>query len=51
MCKEEYFNSDIERAFEALKRTIEAGRLVRDRKTLPVKYPLRELVVVSKARL
>eukprot|EP00047_Mylnosiga_fluctuans_P002880 m.226316 g.226316 ORF g.226316 m.226316 type:complete len:1277 (-) comp11410_c0_seq1:49-3879(-) len=46
--KEEYYNSEIERGFDALKRTIEAGRLIRDRNTLPVKYPLRELVVVSK---
>ena len=46
--KEEYYDEEIERAFEYLKRTIEAGRLVRDRNTLPVKYPLRELVVISK---
>jgi isoleucyl-tRNA synthetase len=43
-----YFSEDIVRAFEFMRRAIEAGRLIRDRATLTVKYPLRELVVICK---
>ena len=46
--KQEYAAAAIERAFEVLKRAIDAGRLIRDRNTLPTKYPLKELVVVCK---
>eukprot|EP00730_Choanoeca_flexa_P015684 TRINITY_DN7256_c0_g1_i1.p1 TRINITY_DN7256_c0_g1~~TRINITY_DN7256_c0_g1_i1.p1 ORF type:complete len:1294 (+),score=446.59 TRINITY_DN7256_c0_g1_i1:87-3968(+) len=43
-----YLNDDIVRAFDAMKRVIEAGRILRDRAKVPVKYPVVEIVVISK---
>eukprot|EP00045_Choanoeca_perplexa_P016863 m.233311 g.233311 ORF g.233311 m.233311 type:complete len:1289 (-) comp17379_c0_seq1:2522-6388(-) len=43
-----YTNDTIVRAFDAMKRVIEAGRVLRDRVTVPVKYPVLEVVVISK---
>ncbi|XP_062520478.1 isoleucine--tRNA ligase, cytoplasmic-like [Corticium candelabrum] len=42
----ELINEDIERVFQRMQTVIELGRVVRDRKTLPTKYPLREVVVI-----
>ncbi|XP_014785277.1 isoleucine--tRNA ligase, cytoplasmic [Octopus bimaculoides] len=39
---------DIERAVFQMQCVIEMGRVVRDRKTLPVKYPLKEVVAIHK---
>lgn len=37
---------DIERAVSRMQSVIELGRVIRDRKTLPIKYPLPEIIVV-----
>ena len=41
-------NDDIERAVAKMQTVIELGRVLRDRKTMPVKYPLPELVLIHK---
>ncbi|EDQ92788.1 uncharacterized protein MONBRDRAFT_19043 [Monosiga brevicollis MX1] len=46
--KSVYLDETIVRAFEAMKRVVEAGRIVRERENIPIKYPLQELVIVSK---
>ncbi|CAG9790865.1 unnamed protein product [Diatraea saccharalis] len=38
--------TDIERAVQRMQTVIELGRVLRDRKTIPIKYPLPELVVI-----
>lgn len=38
----------IEQAVSHMQTVIELGRVIRDRKTLPMKYPLKEVVVISK---
>ena len=38
---------DIEKAVSCMQTVIELGRIVRDRKTMPVKYPLPEIVVIN----
>ena len=40
-------NQDIEKAVSCMQTVIELGRIVRDRKTIPVKYPLPEIVVIN----
>ncbi|KAF9314555.1 isoleucine--tRNA ligase [Podila horticola] len=44
--KEEYFDDDIERAMARMQAVIELGRTVRERKTISLKTPLKELVVI-----
>ncbi|KNC76749.1 hypothetical protein SARC_10766, partial [Sphaeroforma arctica JP610] len=44
--KPEYFNDDITRRVARMQAVIGLGRVIRDRNTLPVKYPLKELVVL-----
>ncbi|XP_054281987.1 isoleucine--tRNA ligase, cytoplasmic [Macrosteles quadrilineatus] len=39
-------DEDIERAVSRMQSVIELGRKIRDRKTLPIKYPLPEVVVI-----
>ncbi|KAL3285144.1 hypothetical protein HHI36_019265 [Cryptolaemus montrouzieri] len=39
-------NLDIERAVSRMQSVIELGRVLRDRKTLPIKYPVPEIVIV-----
>lgn len=39
-------NKDIERSVGHMQSVIELGRVIRDRKTIPIKYPLPEVVVV-----
>ncbi|KAJ3276689.1 isoleucine--tRNA ligase [Borealophlyctis nickersoniae] len=45
--KEEYFNVDIERAVSRMQTVIDLGRFIRDQKTLPLKTPCRELVIIN----
>ncbi|KAJ3008171.1 isoleucine--tRNA ligase [Thoreauomyces humboldtii] len=45
--KKEYFDVDIERSVGRMQGVIELGRYIRDQKTLPLKTPLRELVIVN----
>ena len=42
----ELINVEIERAVSYMQTIIDLGRIVRDRKTIPVKYPLPEIVVI-----
>lgn len=41
-------NEDIERSVSRMQSVVELGRVLRDRKTMPVKYPLPELVLIHK---
>lgn len=43
---EHLINKGIETAVSRMQTVIELGRIVRDRKTIPTKYPLREIVVI-----
>lgn len=43
--REEYFDPVIERQVQRLKSVIELGRIIRDKRTLKVKMPLKELVL------
>ncbi|KAL2919614.1 isoleucine--tRNA ligase [Polyrhizophydium stewartii] len=45
--KEEYFNDDIERAVGRMQTVIELGRTIRERQTLSLKTPCRELIIIS----
>eukprot|EP01102_Stenamoeba_stenopodia_P010924 TRINITY_DN3331_c0_g1_i2.p1 TRINITY_DN3331_c0_g1~~TRINITY_DN3331_c0_g1_i2.p1 ORF type:complete len:1070 (-),score=302.88 TRINITY_DN3331_c0_g1_i2:3045-6254(-) len=45
---EEAINTDIETTVARMQAVIELGRAARDRRKLPVKFPLKELLVVSK---
>jgi isoleucyl-tRNA synthetase len=44
---EKLISMEVERRFKRMQSVIENGRLIRDRKNIPMKYPLRELVVVD----
>ncbi|XP_064632700.1 isoleucine--tRNA ligase, cytoplasmic-like [Lineus longissimus] len=46
--RETLIDTHIESAVSKMQAVIELGRIVRDRKTLPVKYPLKEVVVIHK---
>lgn len=39
-------DTDIERAVQRMQTVIELGRVLRDRKTIPIKYPLPEMIVI-----
>ncbi|XP_071961257.1 isoleucine--tRNA ligase, cytoplasmic-like [Antedon mediterranea] len=44
--RDDLINPDIERAVARMQSTIELGRVIRDRRTMPTKYPLREVVII-----
>ncbi|XP_061147460.1 isoleucine--tRNA ligase, cytoplasmic [Syngnathus typhle] len=44
--RENLIDKRIENAVSQMQSVIELGRVIRDRKTLPVKYPLKEVVVI-----
>ncbi|CAH1783925.1 unnamed protein product [Owenia fusiformis] len=44
--REELIHAEIEEAVLRMQTVVELGRVVRDRATMPVKYPLREIVVI-----
>ncbi|XP_078484808.1 isoleucine--tRNA ligase, cytoplasmic [Ciona intestinalis] len=46
--KESLINVKIEKAVSRMQTVIELARVIRDRKTMPTKYPLPELVVIHK---
>merc|ERR1719391_1825854 len=46
--RKELIDEDIERSVARMQAVVELGRVVRDRKTMPVKYPLPEVVVIHK---
>ncbi|KAL4227042.1 Isoleucine--tRNA ligase [Mactra antiquata] len=45
--REDLIDTHIESAVSSMQSVIELGRLVRDRNTLPLKYPLKEVVAIS----
>lgn len=44
--RSDLISEDIERAVSRMQTVIDLGRVIRDRKTIPVKYPLPEVVVI-----
>ncbi|KAJ3218961.1 isoleucine--tRNA ligase [Dinochytrium kinnereticum] len=45
--KTQYFNDDVERAIGRMRQVIEAGRNIREKRTLSLKTPLREVIVIN----
>lgn len=45
--REDFIHTDIESSVSRMQTVIELGRVIRDRKTLPLKYPLKEVVAIS----
>merc|ERR1719356_960998 len=48
VARQELINEDIERAVGRMQAVVDLGRVLRDRKTMPLKYPLPEVVVIHK---
>lgn len=48
---EDHIDEAIERKVHTMQRVIELARVIRDRKTLPLKYPLAEIVVISRDKI
>ncbi|OCT83213.1 isoleucyl-tRNA synthetase 1 S homeolog isoform X1 [Xenopus laevis] len=46
IAREDLIDKKIEGAVSRMQSVIELGRVIRDRKTLPVKYPLKEVIVI-----
>ncbi|XP_061719553.1 isoleucine--tRNA ligase, cytoplasmic [Cydia pomonella] len=46
--KSELIDTNIERAVQRMQTVIELGRVLRDRKTIPIKYPLPEMIVIHR---
>ncbi|XP_020662256.2 isoleucine--tRNA ligase, cytoplasmic [Pogona vitticeps] len=46
--REDLIDKNIESSVSKMQSVIELGRVIRDRKTIPVKYPLKEVVVIHK---
>ncbi|XP_058119067.1 isoleucine--tRNA ligase, cytoplasmic [Anopheles ziemanni] len=44
-----YINISIERAVARMQAVVELGRVMRDRRTMPIKYPLTEVIVVHQS--
>ncbi|XP_060095862.1 isoleucine--tRNA ligase, cytoplasmic [Heteronotia binoei] len=44
--REDLIDKNIENSVSRMQSVIELGRVIRDRKTIPVKYPLKEVVVI-----
>lgn len=42
-----YFNPEVERAVSRMRSVIDLGRYIREQKNLPLKTPLRELIVIN----
>lgn len=46
--QKKFIRSDIERSVALMQSVVELGRIMRDRRTLPVKYPVSEIIVIHK---
>ena len=46
--RKDLIHVDIERAVSRMQTVVDLGRVLRDRKTMPIKYPLPEVVVIHK---
>lgn len=44
----EFIHEEVERSVARMQTVIELGRVARDRKTLPIKYPLPEIIIIHK---
>ncbi|KAJ1532719.1 isoleucine--tRNA ligase, partial [Nowakowskiella sp. JEL0078] len=44
--KNQYFDKDIERAVSRLQSVIDLGRFIRDKRTIPLKTPLKNIIVI-----
>jgi isoleucyl-tRNA synthetase len=49
--EEQFINEDVERRVAAMRTVIEIVRTLRERKAIPVKYPLKEMVVINRLKL
>ena len=49
MANESLIDSGIEAAVAKMQTVIELGRVIRDRNTMPIKYPLKEVIVVMES--
>lgn len=45
--KKEYFNADVERSMERMQTVIELGRFIREQKTLSLKTPLKDMIIIN----
>jgi isoleucyl-tRNA synthetase len=43
----DYFNIDVERAVSRMQTVIDLGRFIRDQKTIPLKFPCRDLIIIN----
>merc|ERR550525_1106959 len=50
VARQELIQEDIERAVGRMQAVVDLGRVLRDRKTMPLKYPLPEVVVIHKEK-
>jgi len=48
VAKEKLIDEEIERAVARMQAVVDLGRILRDRKTMPIKYPLPEVVIIHK---
>ena len=46
--RKDLIHEDIERAVARMQSVVDLGRVLRDRKTMPIKYPLPEVVIIHK---
>ncbi|XP_026849704.1 isoleucine--tRNA ligase, cytoplasmic [Drosophila persimilis] len=46
--QQKFIRNDIERSVALMQSVVELGRVMRDRRTLPVKYPVSEIIVIHK---
>ena len=46
--REELIHEEVERAVARMQAIVDLGRVLRDRKTMPIKYPLPEVVIIHK---
>lgn len=47
-CNKQLIRTDIERSVALMQSVVDLGRVMRDRRTLPVKYPVSEIIVIHK---
>ncbi|XP_037960684.1 isoleucine--tRNA ligase, cytoplasmic [Teleopsis dalmanni] len=48
VCNSVFICTDIERSVSLMQSVIDMGRIMRDRRTIPVKYPVSEIIVIHK---
>jgi isoleucyl-tRNA synthetase len=48
ICRDDLIDTSIERAVSRMQSVIELGRVTRERNTLPLKYPLKEVVAIHR---